>query len=467
MAHLIRLPAMGQTMEEGTILRWFKREGERVEKGEPLAEIMTDKVNMEMEAPESGVLLKALAPVDATVPVQDPICVIGEPGEDYRSALGEAASDVASEAALPGEGVEGALGEPPDLLKNSMPALADRPTDRILSTPRARKTAEERGIDLSLLAGSGTGPEGRIQERDVLAYIEALKESPVRITPLAKRMAQETGITPQELVGSGPGGKIRSEDVLRAAEPSEPPLVPAVAEPSPFASRETRRVPLAPLRRIIADNVARSARTAPHVTLTSETDVTELARLREALLPDVEKRYGLRLTYTDLIVKATALALAEHPWLNSSFDGDAVLLHGDLHMGVAVAIPEGLVVPVLKNADAKSIPAISREIKDLAGRARENRLKPDEMAGGTFTITNLGGYGVDSFTPIINPPQCAILGVGRISKRPAFAKDGSVEARSFMNLCLSFDHRIVDGAPAAEFLRDLREMLENPYRILI
>jgi pyruvate dehydrogenase E2 component (dihydrolipoamide acetyltransferase) len=293
-----------------------------------------------------------------------------------------------------------------------------------------------------------------------------MKESRVRMTPLAKRIAQDTGIPPQELVGSGPGGKIRSDDVKRAIEPEEAlPVLPPLDLTPP--SRETQRVPLTPLRRVIAANITKSFTTTPHVSMTMETDVTELVRLRTLLLPDVEKRHGVRLTYTDLIVKATALALLEHPWLNSSFDKDAVILHGAVHMGVAVAIPEGLIVPVVQNVDAKPIPNISREIKGLAAKARENKLKPDEITGGTFTLTNLGGYGVDSFAPIINPPQCGILGIGRIAERPAFGPGGAVEARSFMNLCLSFDHRVVDGAPAAEFLRDLRELLENPYRILI
>ncbi|MBW3623357.1 MAG: 2-oxo acid dehydrogenase subunit E2 [Armatimonadetes bacterium] len=488
MAQWVRLPVLGQTMEEGTILRWFKQEGEAVVKGEPLAEILTDKVNIEMEAPEGGVLLKILHPADATVPVQQPICILGEAGEDIAALLSEtgdsgaagAMAELGSPEPVPTGETRPSPSAPAEPVSGVSPfqeQSAESPessTGPLMTSPRARKTALAHGIDLAQLSGRGTGPQGRIQERDVLAFLE---EARVRMTPLAQRMAAEAEIDPRELVGSGPGGKIRSGDVKRATEPTDllPPLPPEAVMPAVefpdegprFAPRETRRVPLTPLRRIIAENIAKSARTAPHVNLTMETDVTELARLRTLLLPDVEKRYGVRLTYTDLLVKATALALREHPSLNSSWDEDAILLHGDIHVGVAVAIPEGLIVPVVRDVDRRPLPDLSAAIKDLAGRARENKLRPDELSGGTFTITNLGGYGVDAFTPIINPPQCAILGVGRIADRPAFGPDGGVERRSFMNLCLSFDHRIVDGAPAAEFLRDLREMLENPYRILI
>ncbi len=484
MAQVIRLPLMGQTMEEGTILRWMKEEGDSVEQGEPLVEIMTDKVNQEMESPESGVLLKRLHPVDAVIPVKAPLCILGEAGEEIAALLTElgigdaeisAASTHAAEApfTLSSESAD----SPETTLfhadRHESPEGSQAP---LLSSPRARRAAAEHQVDLSLLAGRGAGPHGRIEEADVLAYIEEMK---VRITPLAQKMAHDAGIEPRELVGSGPGGKIRSDDVKKATEPSgELPLLspeslipklpapetsPEVAPPG----RESRRVPLTPLRRLIAENVARSARTAPHVTLTMETDVTELARLRTALMPDAEKRHGVRLTYTDLIVKATALALRDHPWLNSSFDENAVLLHGAVHIGIAVALPEGLIVPVLRDADLKALPVISREVKDLATRARSNQLKSDELSGGTFTVTNLGGYGVDTFTPILNPPQCGILGVGRMVERPAFGANGAVEARRFMNLCLTFDHRVVDGAPAAEFLRDIKELLENPYRILL
>ena len=472
MAHLVRLPAMGQTMEEGTILRWMKAEGDRVEKGDPLAEIMTDKVNMDLESPEAGVLLKLLEPVDATVPVQSPICILGEAGEDISALIGAEPGSAASGVAMaapggviaspgiastaPGVALASFVGR--DALAVAAPPSGAGPTAGG-SSPRARRAAVDLSVDLSSLP-AGTGPRGRILERDVVALAARAGESRTRITPLAQRIASDVGLETAGLSGSGPGGKIRSEDVRQAASPPTPILVdPTAAGP--------QRVPLTRMRALIAKNIAQSAQTAPHVNMTMEVDVTELARLRTSLLPAVEKRHGVRLTYTDLLAKATVIALLDHPILNSSWDGDAILLHPEVHLGVAVAVADGLLVPTVRSAQAKSLPEISREIKDLAGRARENRLKPDEISGGTFTITNLGGYGVDSFTPIINPPQCAILGVGRMVERPAFGPNREVEARSFMNLCLSFDHRIVDGAPAAEFLRSLRELLENPHLILI
>lgn len=453
MAEIVRMPIMGETMKEGTITRWLKKEGDKVERDEPVLEVMTDKVNMEVEAPKSGTILKILHPVDAIVPVQAPLFIIGEPNEDISQLLATAGVQQPSEAKeTPTEAAPSPTAAPP------APSTEQTVfTGEIKASPRARKVASELGVDLSLLAESGTGPEGRIIERDVRAFAARTAQQKVRISPLAQRLAEEHGIRPEELIGTGPGGKVTREDVLRAAQAvPEAPSVPA----------EVQRIPLSGLRKMVADNVAKSFRTAPHVNLTMEVEMAEAVKLREQILEDLERRYNVRLSYTDMIVKAAALALRDHPNLNCSVENDALILHPEINVGVAVAVPDGLVVPVLRNADRKPLHEISLELKQLASKAREGRLSPQDLSGGTFTVTNLGPYGVDSFTPIINPPQCAILGVGRIAEKVVL-REGKPETVPVMNLCLSFDHRAVDGAPAAEFLRDVKSYLERPYRLLV
>lgn len=448
MAELVRMPLMGETMKEGTITRWHKKEGDAVERDEPVLEVMTDKVNMDVEAPRDGTILKILQPVDAVVPVQGPLFIIGDPSEDISELLASAGAPAAPAAA-------------PQPAERPTPAEAvPEPTAQIgeiKASPRARKVAEELGVDLSLLAGRGTGPEGRVIERDVRAFAESAARERVRISPLAQRIAAEEGIRPEELVGTGPGGKITREDVARAAR--------AVPEARPPAA-EVRRVPLSGLRKMVAENVARSFRTAPHVNLVVEVDMTEAVKLREQMLADLEARYGVRLSYTDMIVKAAALALRDRPNMNCTVEEDALVFHPNVNVGVAVAVPDGLLVPVIRDADRLPLPEVSARISELASKAREGRLSPDDLSGGTFTVTNLGPYGVDSFTPIINPPQCAILGVGRIAEKVVL-REGRAEAVPVMKLCLSFDHRAVDGAPAAEFLGDVKGYLERPYRLLV
>ena len=452
MAELVRMPLMGETMKEGTITRWHKSEGDTVQRDEPVLEVMTDKVNMDVEAPRDGTILKILQSVDAVVPVQGPLFIIGEPGEDISALLASAGAQPAVEAVpRPAERPTPSAAAPEAA---SEPAAQ---VSELKASPRARKVAAELGVDLSLLAGRGSGPEGRVVERDVRAFAADMARERVRISPLAQRIAAEEGIRPEELIGTGPGGKITREDVARAAR--------AMPETRP-PEGEVRRVPFSGLRKMVAENVARSFRTAPHVNLVMEVDMTEAVKLREQVLADLEARYGVRLSYTDMIVKAVALALRDRPNINCTVEDDALVFHPNVNVGVAVAVPDGLVVPVVRDADRKPLPDISAQIKELASKAREGRLSSDDLAGGTFTVTNLGPYGVDSFTPIINPPQCAILGVGRISEKVVL-REGRAETVPVMKLCLSFDHRAVDGAPAAEFLGDVKAYLERPYRLLV
>ena len=446
MATKFILPMLGQTMEEGTITKWLKKEGDAVEKGEPLVEVMTDKVNMEVESPASGILRKIVAQEEETIPVMAMLGVIGSADEPIDDLLTE--TEAPSEVEKPT--VESTA---PAISTESKPASV--PTSRVFISPRAKRLAKEHGISVEALAGKGSGPSGRIIEKNVLAYVAMTKElSKVKATPLAAKIAAEKRIDLREIVGSGPHGKVTREDVLQA-----------VTAPR-LATLTEKVIPFTGMRKMVADAVAKSAQTAPHVTLTAEVDMNEAVKLRSQVLPEFERKYGTRLTFTDLIVKAVARAILDHPIINASLEGNQIRVHGEVNIGLAVALEDGLIVPVIHNADRKSLPEISLETKQLAEKARAGKLSSAEISGGTFSITNLGAYGIDIFNPVITPGQSAILGVCRIADKPVVV-GGQILIRSMMNLCLSFDHRVMDGAPAAQFLANVKEMLEAPNQLLI
>jgi len=494
MAQKLELPALGQSMEEGTITRWFKAEGESVQKGETLYEVMTDKVNIEVESPVAGTLRKILAEVDAFVPVGDPVAILGEPGEDISALLGASAGEEAltPQPPLPqaGEGEQekpprpapryggpatrGNSGEP-ELLNHTPPELgAGGPLNpypangHVFASPRARRYADEYGVDIALLSGRGTGVDQRVVEADVVAFYEEQQAAKrgQRVSPLAQRVAGEHGVPVSSIAGTGHGGKVTQDDVRRLLEPApaEPmSAAPAIAPAAPAPAQPGTVIKLTGMRKMIADAVARSASTAPHVTLTLGVDMTEATRFRAQVLPAIEKTLGVRVSFTDIVAKATVRALADHPLLNSTLAGTEITLHNSVHLGIAVSLgTEGLIVPVVKDAQAKSLGEFSKSLKTLAAKAKAGTLGTDEVSGGTFSITNLGTYGITQFNPIINPPQCAILGVCTITDT-VVPIGGVAEVRPIMNLCLSFDHRITDGAPAAAFLARLREILEQPY----
>jgi len=358
----IVMPRLSLTMKTGSVVRWYKQEGEEVRKGEPIVEVLTEKVTYDIEAPESGILRKIYAKEGDEVPVNGLLAVITKPDEP-----------------LPEIEVE-----------TEKPKVEIR--KRIPASPAAKRLAREYGIDLSQIAG--TGPGGRIIEADVRRYIEEKLEYKPKI-------------------------------------------------------REV--IPLTGVRKISAERVARSAREAPHCTLCMEVDMTEASKFKESL----------RVSFTDIIVKAVAYALKEHRIMNSTLEGDKIKVFDEINIGVATATPQGLVVPVVKNADKKSLSELSAEIKALVNKAREGKLEHSDVSGGTFTVTNLGMYGVEAFTPIINPPEAAILGVGKIIQKPV-VEENQIKIKPMMTLSLSFDHRIVDGAPAAQFLAKIKEILENP-----
>ncbi len=425
MATLFKLPLLGQTMQEGTILKWLKQEGDPVEGWETLFEVMTDKINMEVEPQASGILRRILVPEGATVAVGAPVAIIGtaeEPIEDLLAAVGsglplsprveptraEEAPSAGSPKARGAEGESDATSEPPAI------------------SPRARHRAEEAGVEWRSLSLAGSGFEGMIVEQDIETLLRGMPAPATRftdtqppaslgrtpgVTPLAARLAAGVGVDAAALSGTGPGGKVTVDDVRRVAPGSRLPAPGKVVAPVPGALKpeepgaersEPREFRLTGARKVIAERLGAIYRAAPHVPLRLEIDMTEAVALRAQLLAEVERRAGVRLTFTDLIARAVVVALADHPRLNATLEEDVVRIYPAVHLGVAVALDEGLLVPVVRDADHLSLPEISRVAHDLADRARRGALKPDELSGGTFTLTNLGSYGVESFDPILN-----------------------------------------------------------------
>ncbi|WP_461673321.1 dihydrolipoamide acetyltransferase family protein [Priestia megaterium] len=445
MAKEIFMPKLSSTMETGTLLEWFKEEGETVEIGEPLFEILTDKINIEVEAYDDGILLKKYFNTDDQVPVNHVIGYIGQVNEQVPAEPpGE--SGASSEQSVPDETVAEKVERP--LVAAS---VVSGETPR--ATPAARKMAKTKQVELTAITGSG--PNGRVHVKDVNHYVSEDKVHS-KITPLANKIAQQENVDITAVSGSGLNGKIVKQDISAAIQNN------TTAAP---ASSEKRRK-ISGMRKVISDRMSQSAFTAPHVTLTSEIDMTQIKELRVQLLPIVEKQTGMRLSYTEVIVKAVGLVLSRFPAVNASFIKDEIVYNEGVHIGLAVAVTDGLMVPVLKNVNQKGLADLTMEAKDIGKRAREQKLLPDQLKGSTFTISNLGMYAIDAFTPIINQPETAILGVGRMLEKPVVIK-GEIEVRPMMTLSLSFDHRVIDGAPAAEFLTELKRVLENPFELLV
>ncbi|TVZ85784.1 pyruvate dehydrogenase E2 component (dihydrolipoamide acetyltransferase) [Aeribacillus composti] len=443
MAKEIFMPKLSSTMEVGTLLQWFKEEGESVDIGEPLFEIMTDKINIEVEAYDRGILLKKYFQPDDQIPVNQVIGYIGEPGEkvpDEPPALSEESNEQSGEKTEQSETNEDAV------------EVKSNENGKVRATPAARRLAKEAQVDLRNIVGSG--PKGRIHLKDVKQYLETEKAQP-KASPLARKIAEHENIDLKALQGSGAGGKVMKQDVINAIQAS-----------SQKAQQSEVRKKLSGLRKVVADRMVQSAFTAPHVTLASDIDMTKAIEMRTALLPVVEKQTGFRLTYTDIIIKAVGTALSRFPEVNVHLEHDEIIYKNEVNVGVAVAVKDGLMVPVIKQVEQKGLAAICAEAKDLSKRAREQKLRPDELKGSTFTISNLGMYPIDVFTPIINQPEIAILGVGRTQEKTVVV-NGEIVIRPMMTASLSFDHRVIDGAPAAEFLAEVKRILENPYEMIL
>jgi pyruvate dehydrogenase E2 component (dihydrolipoamide acetyltransferase) len=437
MSTKVVMEALSPTMEEGRLVEWKKQEGDAVAVGDVLAEVETDKAVMELVARAGGTLLKQVIPAGTTVPVSDLVAVIGEPGEDVgdvgappkKSApkatkteeqATQPASDRSRPSSMPAapaaEAVTEGNGQQP-AARSPAPARAPQSGGRVKASPLARRMAAERGIDLSSVSGSG--PEGRVVARDLEAAAVGAPTAPAAAAPAAR---------------------------------SPVPAAPRLPTGVPFTD-----VPLTQIRKTIARRLTQSIGPIPTFYLTTEVDMERAAEAREALLA----AGGEKVSFNDIIIKATAMALKRHPECNAWWQDDHIRYWNEVHVSMAVAIEDGLITPVIRHTDLKSLREIAAESRDLAGRARERKLKPEEYTGGTFSVSNLGMLDIDDFTAVINPPETGILAVGRMVQQPV-VHDGAVAIRRRMRLTMSCDHRVIDGATGARFLQTLKGMLENP-----
>jgi pyruvate dehydrogenase E2 component (dihydrolipoamide acetyltransferase) len=444
MAAEIVLPQWGMEMQDGVIIKWLKKEGDPVQEGEPIVEIETAKLQTELESTASGVLARIVAQEGEIVPIRGLLAVIAAPGEEV-SAPASAAPATAPRPSTPAP-----IGP--------TPAAARRTPDGagVQVVPAARRLAQEHNIDLTQVTGSG--PRGRILIADVEKAVQDAAAPPqpavdgarVQVVPAARRLAQENGIDLAQVPGSGPGGRILVADVEQAIQGA------SAAAPQSGAGQT---ILLEGMRRTIATRMLQSVQTMAQVTVTTEADVTEAMVLRQGLSRHQDQG---SISPLHLVIKAAARALKDHPRLNALQMEDRAEIADRINIGVAVALDEGLITPVIRDADTKALRELAEEGRELAAKTREGRARLEEVTGGTFTITNLGAFGIDAFTPIINPPQVAILGVGRVMEKPVI-RDGQVAKGSLMYLSLTFDHRIVDGAPAAEFLQSVAKYLADPW----
>ena len=452
MAFAVVLPKVGMTMVEATIAVWHAAEGATVSPGDPLFSFETEKVNYDVDAEAAGTV-RILQPVDAVVPVAAVVAYILADGEELPAGVEPAP---AASAPVPTPAAPAAQSA------QSSAAAANR-GPRAKASPAARRLAEERGLDIATIVGSGPG--GRILREDVesapVPAPPAATPAPggrVKASPAARRLATELGVDLATVTGSGPGGRVIKEDVesASAAPAPAPTMLPPLAGDIPYRG----------IRRTVGERMLGSLQSMAQLTIVTEADVTETVKLRAQLVEDWEAD-GVRVTYTDIVIKAAALALRQHPRVNATLDGDQVHVQPNVHVGFAVALDEGLIVPIIRDADALRLKDLARRSAVLATGAREGGLGPDDLTGGTFNVTSLGMFGVDAFTPIINPPQAAILGVGRIVERPGFAGDSGTEVvrRAYLTLSLTIDHRLLDGAPAAQYLQSVAGYLERPYRL--
>ena len=417
MAEIIRMPRMSDTMEEGNIVAWLKQVGDKVEPGDVLAEVETDKATMELESYHEGTLLYIGVP-KGSVAVNALLAIIGKEGEDFKALLQEGGAPVAQPAAAPAEAAPAAVEATPAAAAVApTPTAAAPPAEgRIKASPLAKALAEGSGVDLSRVQGTG-GAGGRIVKRDVEAFLQQ--------------------------------------------QPSAPSAMPASPTPQ-YSGGGFHEVPVSMMRKTIARRLGESKFSAPHFYLTMEIDMDNAVTARQR----INEFAPAKISFNDLVIKAVTVALRQHPAINSSWLGDRIRYNNEIHIGVAVAVEDGLLVPVIRHADQKPLAVINAEVATYAQRAKEKKLQPEEMQGNTFTISNLGMFGIEEFTAIINPPDACILAVGGIAEK-AVVKNGQVVPGHRMKVTLSCDHRVVDGATGAKFLQTLSHLLQDPIRMLV
>ncbi len=440
------MPQMGESIAEGTIVKWLKKVGDRVERDEPLFEISTDKVDAEIPAPATGVLVDILVGENQTVPINTVVAKLGDESEVGGSPAAEPASVApATNGAAAAAAVSTAAThiDEADVEDNDEVAVASD-AHGIRSSPLVRRIARENNVDLRQV--TGTGISGRVTKHDILAFIESRKAAPAQpaAAPVAAPVVEP--VAPVSAPAPAP---------VAPAKPAAP-AIPAFSEGEPVEI-----VAMTSMRKKIAERMVASKHTSPHVTSVFEVDMTHVNKLRERNKRKFEEQYGTKLTFMPFIIKAVVDSLRSWPIINSSIDGDNIVYKKNFNIGMAVALDWGLIVPVIKHAEEKNLVGLSRSVNDLAGRARNKQLKPDEVAGGTFTITNYGVFGGLIGTPIINQPQVAIMGVGAIVKRPVVTEDDAIAIRHMAYFSLSFDHRIIDGAVADQFMAQFKKTIES------
>ncbi|MEX0856043.1 MAG: pyruvate dehydrogenase complex dihydrolipoamide acetyltransferase [Gemmatimonadota bacterium] len=465
MATKVHMEALSPTMEEGQLVKWLKSEGDTVENGELLAEIETDKATMELVARGAGVLRKILLGEGSTAAVGEVIAVIGEEDEDI-SALLPATSGKKSEAADKADAAEGSGSKKEDDSDEEPDSEEAADSDEDDASPKkdaaAKKTAEkaeggsessDASADDARSASSAASPDGR-----------------VKASPLARRLAADEGLELASIQGSGPGGRIVKRDVEKAAQeapaaaaPGAPSLAPRLSVPD--SADDVRDVPLTQMRKTIAKRLVESIGPVPHFFLTIDVDMSRAVAARGRVNALLEGT-GVKVSYNDIVLKSTAAALRRHPECNAHWGGDHIRQFNRVHLGVAVAIEDGLITPIIRDAHLKGLAEIATEVRELAGRAREKKLKPEEYTGATFSVSNLGMFGIEEFTAVINPPEAGILAVGALEERAVVVK-GEVQVQPRMKITMSCDHRVIDGALGAGFLRTLKAILEEPLTALV
>lgn len=431
MAQKVIMPKQGLQMTEGTIIRWLVEEGGDCAAGQPLFEMETDKLTIEIDAQVSGKLLKIVRVEGETVPITETIAIIGEEGEDYSDLLNILKPETPSvqEAA--------AVAKPENPISV---AAAPLKGSRVFASPRAKMTAQKHGVDIANVAG--TAPEGFVIERDVLGFIDNAPKA----TPLAKVVAAQNDVSLEGVAGTGARGKITRADVMSRLNKG--------------AERTGEIRPFTGMRKVISDRMRESLETAAQTSHQISVDMTEAAKVRQAF-----KSQDIKISYNDIVSYVVCRALREYPIMNSELTEEGILVKDYVNLGIAVALDDGLIVPVIKDADLMGLEDISLATRQMAEKAKSGGLSPDDYKGGSFTTSNLGMFGLDSFVAIINQPESGILAIGAIKKTPVAVGD-EIVIRPIMSLTLSYDHRIVDGAPAAQFLAAIKRYLEQPYLIL-
>ena len=469
MAEIIIMPKLGFNMDEGKLVEWYKNEGDTVKKGEPLFSVETDKTNMDIEATGDGVVKALLIKAGDKIPVTLPIAVVAAEGEDASAAVADAKAQLAGGGVAVSDNETQTADAPAacqEPKKTAAPAAAD---GKRKITPRARRVAAENDLDLTAVDIIGTGWQGGICEKDVLDYLASNK---VKISPVAKAMADAEGVDISAIKGTGANGKIMKTDIEAALAGKKAAGVSATAADteakfSAYGKEILEEVPYAGVRKVIGDRLSESMATAPHIFFTQKVDLTELLKLRKQVNEAQDKKTSV----TDFIARAAVIALQKYPDVNSSLMGDKIVKYKSINLGIAVASPTGLIVPNIKEAQNLSVVGLSKASAPLIEKARTGKLAYDEYNGGTFTISNLGMFGIENFTAIINPPEVAILAVSSTKDEPVVvindAGEKEIAIHPVMNIQLSADHRVIDGLLAAQFVTEIKNLLESPISLMV